>query len=121
MMILGDCIEQMTSLPPKSVDLLITSPPYAEQRKKHYPSITEKEYPEWTAKWMDKASVLLKETGSAVIIIRTNLRKGVISDYVLRTRLLLHNRGWFEPEELIWIKPDAPPLGSIYRPRRSWE
>jgi DNA methylase len=40
---------------------------------------------------------------------------------VLRTRLALREAGWNEYEELIWHKPDAPPLGSLKRPRRTWE
>jgi DNA modification methylase len=47
--------------------------------------------------------------------------KGVLSDYVLRTRLALRETGWHECEELIWLKPDATPLGSLKRPRRAWE
>ena len=45
----------------------------------------------------------------------------MLSDYVLRTRLGLREAGWHECEELIWLKPDAPPLGSLKRPRRTWE
>jgi hypothetical protein len=63
----------------------------------------------------------MKDDGSVLIVIRPHLRDGVISDYVLRTRLALRDSGWMECEELIWIKPDAPPLGSKLRPRRSWE
>jgi len=45
----------------------------------------------------------------------------MFSDTVLRTRLALREDGWKECEELIWWKPDAPPLGSKQRPRRTWE
>ena len=40
---------------------------------------------------------------------------------MLRTRLAVREAGWHECEELIWHKPDAPPLGSKLRPRRAWE
>ena len=59
--------------------------------------------------------------GSVLIVIRPHLRDGVLSDYVLRTRLALREAGWRECEELIWVKPNAPPLGSKLRPRRAWE
>ena len=39
----------------------------------------------------------------------------------MKTRLLLRENGWKECEELIWYKPDSPPMGSIQRPRRAWE
>lgn len=105
----------------KFVDTVITSPPYAEQRKNQYGGVSEEDYPQWTVEWMESVKQVLTDNGSVFIIIRPHLKNGVISDYVLRTRLALREAGWKENEELIWIKPDAPPLGSIYRPRRSWE
>ena len=59
--------------------------------------------------------------GSVFLVIRPHVKDGVLSDYVLRTRLALREAGWKECEELVWIKPNAPPLGSKLRPRRAWE
>ena len=117
----GDCIEVMRSLPAESVDALITSPPYAMQRKDTYGGVPEAEYPAWTVAWMAEARRVLKADGSAVINIRPHVRNGQISDYVLRTRLALRADGWAEVEELIWHKSGAMPVGSVQRPRRSWE
>jgi site-specific DNA-methyltransferase (adenine-specific)/site-specific DNA-methyltransferase (cytosine-N4-specific) len=103
------------------VDTVITSPPYAEQRKHQYGGIPEKEYPEWTVSWMEQIKTILKDDGSVFINIRPHLKNGQISDYVLKTRLALREAGWVECEEIPWIKPDSPPLGSINRPRRAWE
>jgi DNA modification methylase len=64
---------------------------------------------------------VLTKDGNVAIVIRPHLKDGQISDYVLRTRLALREVGWIECEELIWIKPTAPPLGHVSRPRRSWE
>jgi DNA modification methylase len=63
----------------------------------------------------------LAKDGSILVVIRPHVRNGQISDYVLRTRLALRDAGWIECEEIIWVKRDAPPLGSILRPRRCWE
>ena len=63
----------------------------------------------------------LADDGSVFIVIRPHIKAGALSDYVLRTRLTLRDDGWTECEELIWLKPDAPPLGSRQRPRRTWE
>jgi site-specific DNA-methyltransferase (adenine-specific) len=114
-------LEGFKLLDENSVDLLVTSPPYAEQRKNQYGGVTEKEYPNWTVNWMREVKRIIKPKGSIFINIRPHLKKGVISDYVLKTRLALRQDGWKECEELIWIKPDSPPLGSIKRPRRAWE
>lgn len=117
----GDCIDIMRTLPAGSVDAVITSPPYAMQRKSTYGGIPEAEYPEWTVAWMAESMRLLKPDGSVIINIRPHIKNGVLSDYVLRTRLALRDDGWAELPELIWRKPSAPPTGSPMRPRRTWE
>lgn len=117
----GDCRDVLAALPDESVDAVVTSPPYAEQRKSTYGGVLESEYPAWTVQWMEPLRRTLKPTGSALIVIRPHIRDGVLSDYVLRTRLALRAAGWAELDELVWFKPDAPPLGRTDRPRRSWE
>lgn len=114
-------MQGFSALDDKSVSLIITSPPYAMQRKAYYGGINEKDYPRWTLNWMNTIKPKLKDDGSVCINIRPHLKNGQISDYVLRTRLLLRENGWNECEELIWYKPDSPPMGSIQRPRRAWE
>ena len=117
----GDCLEVMKEIENNSVDVIITSPPYAEQRKHQYGGILENDYPKFTVQWMEEIKRILKNEGSVFINIRPHIKNGQISDYVLKTRLALREQGWIECEELIWIKPDSPPLGSINRPRRAWE
>jgi site-specific DNA-methyltransferase (adenine-specific) len=117
----GDCIDVMRTLPAESVDAIITSPPYAMQRKATYGGVPEPEYPAWTVAWMAEARRLLKPDGNVVINIRPHIRHGQLSDYTLRTRLALREAGWVEVEELIWHKRGAMPTGSPRRPRRSWE
>jgi site-specific DNA-methyltransferase (adenine-specific) len=111
----------MASLPAESVDAIVTSPPYAEQRKSTYGGIPEAEYPAWTVAWMAEARRLLKPNGSVIINIRPHVKNGQLADYVLRTRLALREDGWAELPELIWRKPSAPPTGARNRPRRTWE
>lgn len=41
---LGDCREELKKLPDKSVDLIFTSPPYADQRKNTYGGISPEKY-----------------------------------------------------------------------------
>lgn len=117
----GDCVEVMRTLAPESIDAVITSPPYAMQRKATYGGVPEADYPEWTVAWMREARRVLKPDGSVVINIRPHIKNGQISDYTLRTRLALREDGWAECEELIWHKSSAPPAGRVDRPRRTWE
>lgn len=117
--VVGDCINVIPKLPDGSIQAVICSPPYALQRK--YDSIPEVDYPDWTYRWMEALKPKLTPSGSVLIVIRAHIREGEVSDYVLRTILKLRENGWKQNEELIWHKPDAPPLGSIKRPRRTWE
>jgi DNA modification methylase len=118
---LGDCVEIMRALPADSVDAVITSPPYAEQRKTTYGGVPEAQYPEWTVEWMAEAKRLLKPDGSVIINISPHINKGQLSDYVLRTRLALRDAGWNEVDEIVWHKTNAAPTGSPKKPKRSWE
>jgi DNA modification methylase len=63
----------------------------------------------------------MRPDGPVFVVIRPHLHCGILSNYVLRTRLAVREAGWHECEELIWLKPDAPPIGSKIRPRRAWE
>ena len=119
--IVGDCIKLIPTLEDGSVGLVLTSPPYADQRAGHYEGVAEEDYADWTVKWMGSLWDKLAADASVLIVIRPHLKRGVISDYVLRTRLALREDGWCENEELIWLKPSAPPIGSTKRPRRAWE
>lgn len=121
MLIHGNAFEVWGKFPDDPIDLILTSPPYADRRSEHYPTISEDQYPEYTRKWMAEAASRLKPNGSVILVIRSHVRKGAVSSYVLRTRLVLQEAGWCEPEELIWFKPTAPPVGHKKRPRRSWE
>lgn len=117
----GDCIEVMRSMPAESVDAIVTSPPYAEQRKSTYGGVPEKDYPAWTVAWMAEAWRVLRPNGSVIINISPHIKNGVVSDYVLRTRLALRDAGWAELQELIWHKSNGMPTGSPTRPRRTFE
>lgn len=117
----GDCLDVLPTLAPQSIDSVVTSPPYAMQRAKQYGGVPEKEYPDWTVTWMRGVRASLKERGSVLINIREHIRNGEMSDYVHRTRMALRADGWIECDELIWLKPNGPPVGDPGRTRRSWE
>jgi len=117
----GDCLDLIPDLDDKSINLVVTSPPYADQRGDLYSGIPEDEFPSFIDSLFDSLRPKLRKDASILMVIRTHIRNGEISDYVLRTRMLLRQHAWKECEELIWFKSDAPPLGSIRRPRRVWE
>jgi len=117
----GDVLDVLPTLSDRSVACVVTSPPYAEQRNGHYPGKPEKEYPNWMTSVMRALRPKLAPDASVLIVIRPHVRDGVISDYVLRTRLALRDDGWCEIDEYVWQKPDGGALGHKHRLRRAWE
>ena len=43
----GDCLNLIPQIADESVQLILTSPPYADQRRGHYKGISESKFPEW--------------------------------------------------------------------------
>ncbi|HVX15930.1 MAG TPA: DNA methyltransferase [Pirellulales bacterium] len=117
----GDCRDLISRLPDNSVDLVFTSPPYADQRKGHYQGVSERLYPLFTREWMAALWPKLSELGSVLIVIDPHVDQGVLADYVLRTRLALRESGWNEHQTQIWLKRDRGPLGRKDWPRHCYE
>jgi DNA modification methylase len=117
----GDALMLISTLPDRTVNLCLTSPPYAMQRRRQYGGVAEKDYPEWMMAIMAELRPKLTKDGSVLIVIRSHVRDGVVSDYVLRTRLALQDEGWKEFQECVWVKADAPFLGSLDRLRACFE
>ena len=89
----GDCCEIVRKLPSEVIDLVCTSPPYANQRKNQYGGVKEADYPAWTVRWMSEIHRVLKPTGNVAIVIRPHVRNWELSDYVLKTRLAIRASG----------------------------
>ena len=117
----GNCVELLPSFPKESVNFVFTSPPYAEQRKNFYNSITTNDYPQFTLSWMNALKHSLTEDGSVVINIREHELNGVQDPYVLKTVLHLIENGWNWCGKFIWHKTISAPLGSKKRLRRAFE
>lgn len=117
----GDCLDLIPTLDRRSIRAVITSPPYALQRKSQYGGIAEEKYPAWMVSVFHAIKPKLTEDGSIIVNIRSHLKDGAVSDYVLKTRLALRDAGFIENEELMWYKHEAPALGSKHRPRRHFE
>ena len=118
----GDCLELLKGFSDNTVDLIITSPPYAMQRKDSYGGIPEEEYVEWFLERAKEFKRVLKENGSFVLNIREHCAKGERSDYVLRLILALKNELGFKwIEEYIWHKKGAMPGKISTRFRNVWE
>lgn len=117
----ADLLDALPQLAPQSIDSVVTSPPYAMQRESTYGGVPEVDYPEWTVEWMRALKPALTERGSVMINISPHVKGGMLSDYVLRMRLALRADGWFEHDEIVWVKPNVMPSGPPSRPQRAWE
>ncbi len=63
---LGNCIEGLSHLPPRSIDVIVTSPPYnlGVAYRTYDDRLPRSDYLAWTARWIEAASRVLAENGS---------------------------------------------------------
>ena len=73
---LGDSLKLLQQLPANSVNLVITSPPFALQRKKSYGNVASHEYCEWFEPYALAVRRVLKRSGSLVIDIASSWNPG---------------------------------------------
>ena len=120
--IMGDCAEVMRNeLEENSVNLIVTSPPYADQRRQTYGGIRPDQYVDW---WMPKAEEMqrvLKPDGSLVVNIKERVVGGERHTYVLELILAMRKSGWFWTEEYVWHKKNCYPGKWPNRFRDAWE
>lgn len=118
----GDCLDVMLSMPSDSVDLIVTSPPYADARKHTYGGIPPNEYVSWFAPRAEQMYRILKPSGSFVLNIKEKVVDGERHTYVLDLILSLKKETGFRwVEEYIWHKTTSVPGKWKYRFRDSWE
>src|SRR5579864_8170967 len=67
--ILGDALNILKRMADKSVDLIVTSPPYGLVRKKEYGNVDANRYVDWFRPFGDAFHRVLKDNGSLVIDI----------------------------------------------------
>ena len=117
----GDAKEILKELETNSVDLIVTSPPYAERRKKTYGGISSDEYVEWFKPISEQLLRVLKPTGTFILNIKENAENGERNTYVIELILALRLQGWLWTEEFIWHKKNSYPGKWPNRFRDAWE
>lgn len=118
--ICGDCIEALQELSSDSVDLVVTSPPYAQQRKGTYGGVSPDDYPAWMVDVAREVMRVLKDTGSFVLNIKEHVNNGVRDKYVMETVLRLQDEfRWVDT--YIWVKKNPFPTGSKRRLKDAFE
>ncbi len=117
----GDCREALQQFERGTFDLIVTSPPYADQRNKTYGGIKAEKYVEWFLARSEQFLRVLKPTGSFVLNIKEKAECGERHVYVLELILALRKQGWLWTEEYIWHKKNCHPGKWPNRFRDSWE
>jgi len=117
----GDCLAILREMPSNCVDLVVTSPPYADSRKKTYGGVPPDKYLEWFLPIADQFQRVLKPTGSFVLNIKEKTVRGERHPYVLELIQALRGRGWLWIEEYIWHKKNCFPGKWPTRFRDAWE
>ena len=108
----GDSLELIAEVPDDSVDLVITSPPFALRRKKSYGNVEETEYVDWITPFGKQVFRVLKESGSFVLDLGGAYRAGVPSRSLYNFRVLLtfcDDIGFRLAEDFYWFNPAKLP------------
>lgn len=103
------------------MDLIFTSPPYADRRKKNYGGVHPDRYVDWFLPRAKAFQRCLRPSGSFVLNIKEGALNGERHPYVLELVLALREQGWMWVEEYCWYKKNCYPGKWPNRFRDSWE
>jgi site-specific DNA-methyltransferase (adenine-specific) len=117
----GDCVEVLKSLEDNSIDLIFTSPPYADSRANTYGGHKAEDYVTWFLPISQELLRVLKPTGTFVLNIKEKVVNGERHTYVIELILGMRKQGWLWTEEFIWHKKNSYPGKWPNRFRDSWE
>ena len=117
----NDCLDVLSWLPPNCIDLIVTSPPYADQRSHTYGGIHPDKYVEWFLPIAAELKRVLKKEGSFILNIKERVMNGERHTYVLELILALRKQGWLWTEEYMWHKRNSYPGKWPNRFRDGWE
>ncbi len=118
---LGDSKDVLKRLSDNSIDLIVTSPPYADQRNGTYGGIRHDKYVDWFLPISEQLLRVLKPTGTFVLNIKEKVVDGERSTYVMELILEMRKQGWLWTEEFIWHKKNCYPGKWPNRFRDAWE
>ena len=118
---LGDAADVLQEIDENIVDLIVTSPPYADQRKDTYGGISANHYVEWFLPISKELLRVLKPTGTFILNIKERVLNSERSTYVIELILEMRKQGWLWTEEFIWHKKNCYPGKWPNRFRDAWE
>jgi site-specific DNA-methyltransferase (cytosine-N4-specific) len=108
----GDSLKLLAELPDSSVNLVVTSPPFALQRQKEYGNFDQAEYVDWLMQFGRLVHQKLRQDGSFVLDLGGAYRKGVPVRSLYQFRVLLRfcdELGFHLAQEFFWHNPSKLP------------
>ena len=109
---IGDSLELLKNLEPNSVNLVITSPPFALLRKKEYGNKNGEAYIEWLTQFAQAIKPILTEDGSFVIDMGGAYQKGKPVRSLYNYKVLIKfcdELGYNLAEEFFWYNSSKLP------------
>lgn len=109
---IGDSINLLNELPDNSVNLVITSPPFALLREKEYGNKNQNEYLEWLSAFAKLVFLKLKDDGSFVMDVGGAYQRGlpVRSLYNFKIPIIFCEEiGFYLAEDFYWFNPSKLP------------
>lgn len=117
----GDAKEVLKKIDDDSIDLIFTSPPYADSRKNTYGGIHPDKYVDWFLPFTKELNRVLKPTGTFILNIKEKVTAGERHTYVIDLIKEMRAQKWLWTEEFIWHKKNSYPGKWPNRFRDSWE
>lgn len=117
----GDCEDVLKKSPENAVDLIFTSPPYADRRANTYGGVKPGDYVDWFLPKAEQFLRVLKPTGTFILNIKERVVNGERHTYVIELILKMREQGWLWTEEFMWHKKNSYPGKWPNRFRDSWE
>ena len=117
----GDCLDILKNIDDNSINLIFTSPPYADSRKNTYGGIHPDKYVKWFLPISFELNRVLKDSGTFILNIKEKVFNSERHTYVIELILEMRKQGWLWTEEFIWHKKNSYPGKWPNRFRDAWE
>ena len=120
--LIGDCLDIIKEhIYDESINLIMTSPPYADRRPQ-YSNIKPEEYIDWFLLRSEQFKRILSEDGSFILNIKEHSENGQRNLYVYKLIIdLVEKQGWKLIDDYIWRKTSAAPGFWQNKLRDAWE
>lgn len=108
----GDSRELLAQMDDGSIQLVMTSPPFALQRQKEYGNVDQAAYIDWLSEFARVVYTKLRDDGSFVVDLGGAYSKGIPARSLYNFRTLIRfvdEVGFFLAEDFYWFNPSKLP------------